>query len=114
MFGIPEAFAVIVVFTAIQQFEEKFLVPVLMSKTLGVNPLLVFVSMLFGGMIMGIYGFILAVPISVIFSIMFSIPELKDEKLPSTVSESIPSKTITSKKPTSKSSPTKKPVKKKI
>ena len=78
MFGFPEALAVVLAFTIIQQFEEKFLVPVLMSKTLGVNPLLVFVSMLFGGIIMGMYGFLLAVPISVILSIIFSIPEPKN------------------------------------
>jgi predicted PurR-regulated permease PerM len=48
-----------------------------MSKTLGVNPLLVFVCMLLGGVMMGVFGIILAVPIAVIFSIVFKLPEEK-------------------------------------
>jgi predicted PurR-regulated permease PerM len=48
-----------------------------MSKTLGVNPLLVFVCMLLGGVMMGVFGVILAVPIAVIFSIVFKLPEEK-------------------------------------
>jgi predicted PurR-regulated permease PerM len=49
-----------------------------MSRTLGVNPLLVFVCMLFGGMLMGVFGIILAVPIAVIFSIVFPLPKRKE------------------------------------
>jgi predicted PurR-regulated permease PerM len=60
-------------YTLIQQAEEKLFVPVLMSKTLGVSPLLVFVCMLLGATIMGVYGIILAVPIAVIFSIVFNL-----------------------------------------
>jgi predicted PurR-regulated permease PerM len=52
----------------------------LMSKTLGVNPLLVFVCMLFGGVTMGVFWIILAVPIAVIFSIVFKLPEKQDKK----------------------------------
>jgi predicted PurR-regulated permease PerM len=47
----------------------------MMSKTLGVNPLLVFVCMLFGGLIMGFFGILLSVPIAVIFSIVFKLPD---------------------------------------
>jgi predicted PurR-regulated permease PerM len=75
LFGFPGLLWVIVVYTIMQQLEEKLFVPVIMSKTLGVNPLLVFVCMLFGGMIMGIFGIVLAVPIAVIFSIVFKLPE---------------------------------------
>jgi predicted PurR-regulated permease PerM len=73
LYGFPGFIAVAITYTLIQQSEEKFFVPVLMSKTLGVNPLLVFVCMLFGATIMGVYGIILAVPIAVIFSIVFKI-----------------------------------------
>jgi predicted PurR-regulated permease PerM len=65
-----------------------------MSKTLGVSPLLVFVCMLFGGMLMGIFGIILAVPIAVIFSIVF--PLSQGEKTKKEASK----KTIKSRKET--------------
>jgi predicted PurR-regulated permease PerM len=55
LYGFPGFFAVVIAYTIIQQMEEKFFVPVLMSKTLGVNPLLVFVCMLFGGVTMGVF-----------------------------------------------------------
>jgi len=71
---------VIVIYTIIQQLEENFLVPVLMSKTLGINPLLVLVCMLLGGVLMGVIGVILAVPIAVILSIVFPLPEGKEKE----------------------------------
>jgi predicted PurR-regulated permease PerM len=77
--GFPGFLGVIIIYTIIQQSEEKLFVPVLMSKTLGVNPLLVFICMLFGGMLMGVFGVVLAVPIAVIFSIVFPIPGGKDK-----------------------------------
>ena len=77
LFGFPGLVAVAILYTVIQQFEELFFVPVLMSKTLGINPLLVFTCMVFGGIMMGVFGIILAVPIAVIFSIVFPLPEEK-------------------------------------
>lgn len=78
--GFPGVVAVIITYTIIQQFEGNVLIPVMMSKTLGVNPLLVFVCMLFGGLIMGIFGVLLAVPIAVIFSIVFKLPDKPQEQ----------------------------------
>jgi predicted PurR-regulated permease PerM len=83
---------VILVYTIIQQTEEKFFVPVLMSKTLGVNPLLVFVCMLFGATIMGVYGVILAVPIAVIFSIVFKISGTEKTENKAEVKKQLPHK----------------------
>jgi putative permease len=80
LYGFPGFLWVAVIYTIIQQLEEKLFVPVLMSKTLGVNPLLVFVCMLFGGMLMGVFGIVLAVPIAVIFSIVCKLPEEKKEE----------------------------------
>lgn len=72
--------AVGILYICIQQFEEKILVPVVMNKTLGLNPLLVFLSMLFGGLIMGFYGVVLAVPLAVILSIVFKVPEKGEDE----------------------------------
>jgi predicted PurR-regulated permease PerM len=80
LYGLKGLLAVVIAYTIIQQCEEKFFVPVLMSKTLGVNPLLVFVCMLLGATIMGVYGIVLAVPIAVIFSIVFQFPQGKEKE----------------------------------
>lgn len=67
--------AVIILYTLIQQSEEKFLVPVLMWKTLWVSPLIVFICMILCGTIMWFFWVLLAVPISVIVSLAFHIPQ---------------------------------------
>ncbi|GHW02568.1 AI-2E family transporter [candidate division SR1 bacterium] len=77
LFGLPGMIAVIILYTIIQQCEEKFFVPLVMNKTLGVSPLLVLVSMLFGGLLMGFFGVLLAVPLAVICSIIFAVPHKK-------------------------------------
>jgi predicted PurR-regulated permease PerM len=66
--------AVVILYIIIQQSEEKILVPYLMSKTLGISPLLIFICMLIAGSIMGIAGIVFAVPLAVIVAIVFSIP----------------------------------------
>lgn len=80
MYGFPGLLAVVITYTIIQQFEGNILVPVIMSKTLGINPLLVFICMLFGGLIMGIFGILLSVPIAVIVSIVFKLPSSQAEQ----------------------------------
>lgn len=67
--------AVVILYIIIQQSEEKFFVPVVMNKTLGVNPLLVLVSMIFGGLTVGFLGVLLAVPLAVVCTIVFSVPK---------------------------------------
>lgn len=64
-----------ILYIIIQQSEEKFFVPVVMNKTLGVNPLLVLVSMIFGGLTVGFLGVLLAVPLAVVCTIVFSVPK---------------------------------------
>lgn len=75
--------AVCILYTIIQQSEEKFLVPVLMWKTLWVNPLVVFLCMLLCWTIMGFLWVLLAVPMAVIVSLAFRIPQANtDDKQP--------------------------------
>lgn len=58
---------VILLFVFIQQCESHILVPLVMKKTLGVNPVVVVVAILAGAEIAGFIGLVLAVPVAVIF-----------------------------------------------
>ena len=78
--------AVVILYTIIQQSEEKFFVPVFMWKTLWVSPLIVFICILLCGTIMWFFWVLLAVPMAVIVSLAFHVPqaeeiqEIKQEK----------------------------------
>ena len=67
--------AVVILYIIIQQSEEKFLVPILMWKTLWVSPLVVFLCMILCWTIMWFLGVLLAVPMAVIVSLAFHIPQ---------------------------------------
>lgn len=87
--------AIVILYTIIQQWEEKFLVPVIMGKALWVSPLLVFICIIFCGCIMWLVGILLAVPMAVIVSLAFRIPQPSEIKV---LSEDTSSKKLTSKK----------------
>ena len=70
--------AVWILYLIIQQWEEKFLVPVIMWKSLWVSPLVIFICMLLFWTIMWFFGVLLAVPIAVIVSLAFQIPQAKE------------------------------------
>lgn len=55
----------------IQRFENNVLVPLVMNKTLWVNPIIIFISMIVWGLIMWFVWVLLAVPISVIITLIF-------------------------------------------
>ena len=67
--------AVWILYTIIQQSEEKILVPVLMWKTLWISPLVVFICMILCGTIMWFLWVLLAVPMAVIVSLAFHVPQ---------------------------------------
>jgi predicted PurR-regulated permease PerM len=61
----PELAVIVAVIYLILQFiEGSVLVPMVMRNTVGISPLLVFVSLLIGGAIGGIVGALLAVPVA--------------------------------------------------
>ena len=70
--------AVIILYTIIQQSEEKFFVPVFMWKTLWVSPLVVFICILLCGTIMWFFWVLLAVPMAVIVSLAFHVPQAEE------------------------------------
>jgi len=65
------ALGVAIFFIAQQQFENHVLVPKVMSRQVGVSAVVVVVSLLLGGSLMGIVGAILAVPTAAILHVLF-------------------------------------------
>lgn len=62
----------LIFFFIIQQIESHFLVPFVMKKTVGINPVIVVIAILAGSQIAGFVGVILAVPTAVIFQEMLA------------------------------------------
>lgn len=56
----------------IQWIENNILIPLLFKQNLGVSPVIIFLCMVLGWITIGINGVILAIPIAVIISILFS------------------------------------------
>lgn len=54
----------------IQQFENHLIVPQVMKKAVGLNPLVVIIAVAIGGRLLGISGALLAVPITVVAQII--------------------------------------------
>lgn len=57
---------VIILYTVIQQVESHVILPLVLGKTTGLNPVVVIMSLLIGAQLAGIVGAILAVPIATI------------------------------------------------
>ncbi len=55
----------------INMIENNVLIPLLMNKTLWINTVVIFISMILWGMIMGLVGVLLAVPIAAIITLLF-------------------------------------------
>lgn len=55
----------------INMIENNVLIPLLMNKTLWINTVVIFISMILWGMIMGLVGILLAVPIAAIITLLF-------------------------------------------
>jgi predicted PurR-regulated permease PerM len=65
------ALGVAVFFLAQQQFENHILVPKVMERQVGVSAVIVIISLLVGGSLLGIVGAILAVPTAAILQVLF-------------------------------------------
>lgn len=59
----PLALAIVILYFIVQQLENHIVVPVVMSKSVGLNPVLVILGILIGGTLGGILGAIIAVPV---------------------------------------------------
>ena len=71
---------VIVFYVAVQQLENHILVPIVLGKTTGLNPVVVIMALLIGNQIAGIAGMILSVPIAtVIVEMLEDLAKQKEE-----------------------------------
>ncbi|MBU4332000.1 AI-2E family transporter, partial [Patescibacteria group bacterium] len=61
---------VIVLYLIIQQLENNLIVPKIMKRAVGLNPIVVILVILIGGKIAGIVGALIAVPVATAFSVM--------------------------------------------
>lgn len=56
--------ATIILYVVIQQFENNIVVPVIMRRAVGINPVLTLIALSIGGKLGGLFGIILSVPIA--------------------------------------------------
>lgn len=66
------ALFVIILFIVIQQFENYLIAPLVMKRAVGLNPLVIIISMIIGGNLSGIMGVVVAVPIVATASVFLS------------------------------------------
>lgn len=72
---------VIVFYVIIQQLENHLLVPVVLGKTVGLNPVVVIIALLVGQQLAGIPGMILSVPVAtIIVEMMGDFAKHKDSR----------------------------------
>jgi len=63
-FSLSRGIIILLFYVVVQQVEEKFLVPKVMQKKVGLNPVVIIIVMLIGFRLAGIIGLILAIPVS--------------------------------------------------
>jgi predicted PurR-regulated permease PerM len=57
------AIAVLILWIVTQQLEAHVIVPIVMSKSVGINPVTVILGVLIGGTLGGIVGILIAIPV---------------------------------------------------
>jgi predicted PurR-regulated permease PerM len=62
----------IIVWTAVQIIEGKFISPQIMGKTLKIHPITIIFVILFAGKMFGLFGIILAVPGYAVIKVVFT------------------------------------------
>ena len=75
------ALFIIILFFVVQQLENHLLVPKVMQKTIGLNPIVVILALLAGGKLAGILGMMLAVPVAIVVTVFVEgYIEIKNKK----------------------------------
>jgi predicted PurR-regulated permease PerM len=75
---------VLVMYLIIHQIESNLLVPNIMRRAVGLNPLTTILAVIIGAKLAGVIGVVLAVPIATIISLFITdlLPNEKEEELP--------------------------------
>lgn len=83
-FSFWRGIAVLFLYIVIQQVENHIIVPQVMKKQVGLNPVVIIIVMLIGARLAGIIGLILAIPVATAFSVVIKdfihkseLPEIK-------------------------------------
>ena len=63
-------FGVLVVYIVIQQFENHLLIPKVMQKAVGLNPIISIIAILIGARLAGVLGVLVAIPVATSLSIV--------------------------------------------
>jgi predicted PurR-regulated permease PerM len=74
------ALFVILLYLLIQRMENDFLVPTVMQKAVGVNPLVSIIALLIGGKLGGIVGMLLAIPVVTVVGVIIDFFTGEEEK----------------------------------
>lgn len=82
--GATQGVLVAILYILVQQLENNIIVPKVMGKTTGMNPLVVLLSILVGAQLYGVVGALLAVPVATALSVylegVFLNKKIKEEK----------------------------------
>ena len=79
-------FAAMALYVIVQQLENNLIVPIIMRKAVGINPILTLIALILGGRLGGVLGILLAIPIllfieTVVSELMHGCePSVKDRK----------------------------------
>lgn len=65
------ALAVAGLYYLIQELEKYLLVPMVMKRTVGLNPIPIIVAVLIGGKLYGVLGIVVAIPLAAVISVVF-------------------------------------------
>ncbi len=65
-------FATIALYFIIQQLENNLVVPFIMKKAVGINPITTLIALIVGGRIGGVLGILLAIPLTLFFELILS------------------------------------------
>ncbi|MBI4097262.1 MAG: AI-2E family transporter [Candidatus Levybacteria bacterium] len=66
------ALTVVVIYIIIQQLENSLLVPKVMQRAVGLNPVMVIIAIMIGGNLMGVIGALLAIPFFTFLLLLFN------------------------------------------
>src|SRR5581483_910237 len=70
--GVQTGVAVLIVYVAVQQLENNFLVPRIIGESIGIHPAILTVVLIAMGQIFGLLGVVLAAPVSAISRDLFT------------------------------------------
>ena len=72
-FGLgPELIYVLLVFGIVQGIEGSILTPYIVGDKVGLSPLVVMIALIVGGSLMGIWGMLVAIPITAVMAVLAS------------------------------------------